>query len=108
MIPVERQQRILQLLAERGVVSIVELTEWLQVSHMTIRRDIQKLEEQGRVLSVSGGVSLSQRIKSEPSHATKRSLMQGAKLAIARLAAAQVSGAAGVRDYLALLGWADG
>ena len=57
MIPVERQQRILQLLAERGVVSIVELTEWLQVSHMTIRRDIQKLEEQGRVLSVSGGVS---------------------------------------------------
>ncbi len=47
MIPVERQQRILQLLAERGVVSIVELTDWLQVSHMTIRRDIQKLEEQG-------------------------------------------------------------
>jgi DeoR/GlpR family transcriptional regulator of sugar metabolism len=91
MIPVERQQRILQLLAERGVVSIVELTDWLQVSHMTIRRDIQKLEEQGRVLSVSGGVSLSQRIKSEPSHAAKRSLMQGAKLAIARLAAAQVS-----------------
>ena len=41
MIPVERQQRILQLLAERGVVSIVELTDWLQVSHMTIRRDIQ-------------------------------------------------------------------
>ena len=62
MIPVERQQRILQLLAERGVVSIVELTDWLQVSHMTNRRDIQKLEEQGRVLSVSGGVSLSQRI----------------------------------------------
>ncbi|MGY3859683.1 MULTISPECIES: DeoR/GlpR family DNA-binding transcription regulator [Aeromonas] len=91
MIPVERQQQILHLLAERGVVSIVELTDLLQVSHMTIRRDIQKLEQMGRVLSVSGGVSLSQRIKSEPSHATKRSLMQGAKLAIARLAAAQVA-----------------
>lgn len=76
MIPVERQQQILHLLAERGAVSITELTERLQVSHMTIRRDIQKLEEQGRVLSVSGGVSLSERIKSEPSHATKRSLMQ--------------------------------
>ncbi len=66
MIPVERQQQILHLLAERGAVSITELTERLQVSHMTIRRDIQKLEEQGRVLSVSGGVSLSERIKSEP------------------------------------------
>lgn len=54
MIPVERQQQILHLLAERGAVSITELTERLQVSHMTIRRDIQKLEEQGRVLSVSG------------------------------------------------------
>ena len=91
MIPVERQQQILQLLAERGVISIVELTESLQVSHMTIRRDIQKLEQQGRVLSVSGGVSLSQRIKSEPSHATKLSLMHEAKLAIARLAAGLVT-----------------
>lgn len=91
MIPVERQQQILHLLAERGVVSILELTELLQVSHMTIRRDIQKLEQMGRVLSVSGGVSLSLRIKSEPSHAAKRNLMQGAKLAIARLAAAQVA-----------------
>jgi DeoR/GlpR family transcriptional regulator of sugar metabolism len=66
MIPAERQQRILQLLAERGVVSIVELTDWLQVSHMTIRRDIQKLEEQGRVLSVSGGVSLSSGSRANP------------------------------------------
>ena len=98
MIPVERQQQILHLLAERGAVSITELTERLQVSHLTIRRDIQKLEEQGRVLSVSGGVSLSERIKSEPSHATKRSLMQEAKLAIAHSAAAQV--AAGSSVYL--------
>lgn len=91
MIPVERQQQILHLLAERGAISITELTERLEVSHMTIRRDIQKLEEKGRVLSVSGGVSLSQRIKSEPTHADKRGLMQEAKLAIARSAAAQVA-----------------
>ncbi|VTP61229.1 Glycerol-3-phosphate regulon repressor [Serratia rubidaea] len=47
MIPVERHQQILALVAERGVVSIAELTERLAVSHMTIRRDLQKLEEQG-------------------------------------------------------------
>lgn len=46
MIPIERHQKILALVAERGVVSIAELTERLGVSHMTIRRDVQKLEEQ--------------------------------------------------------------
>ncbi|MFV8776379.1 DeoR family transcriptional regulator, partial [Yersinia enterocolitica] len=33
MIPVERHQQILALVAERGVVSIAELTERLGVSH---------------------------------------------------------------------------
>lgn len=55
MIPVERHQQILALIADRGVVSINELTERLNVSHMTVRRDIQKLEEDGLLLSVSGG-----------------------------------------------------
>ena len=62
MIPVERHQQILALVADRGVVSIAELTERLGVSHMTIRRDVQKLEEQGAVLSVSGGVRSADRL----------------------------------------------
>ncbi|MDT8266732.1 DeoR family transcriptional regulator, partial [Roseomonas sp. DSM 102946] len=41
MIPAERQKLILARLAERGVLSISELTELLDVSHMTVRRDIQ-------------------------------------------------------------------
>ncbi len=41
---------------QRGAVSINELTEILGVSHMTIRRDVSKLEEQGLLVSVSGGV----------------------------------------------------
>ncbi|ETO50318.1 hypothetical protein L328_0123115 [Yersinia pestis 24H] len=71
MIPIERHQKILALVAERGVVSIAELTERLGVSHMTIRRDVQKLEEQGAVLSVSGGVRSTQRLAIEPSHQDK-------------------------------------
>lgn len=47
MIPIERHQRILALVEQRGAVSINELTEILGVSHMTIRRDVSKLEEQG-------------------------------------------------------------
>ncbi len=69
MIPVERHQQILALVAERGVVSIAELTERLGVSHMTIRRDVQKLEEpKVPCVSVSGGVRSADRLAAEPSH----------------------------------------
>lgn len=56
MIPVERRQIILEMVAEKGIVSIAELTDRMNVSHMTIRRDLQKLEQQGAVVLVSGGV----------------------------------------------------
>ena len=82
MIPVERQQRILQLLAERGVVSIVELTDWLQVSHMTIRRDIQKLEEQGGYSPFPAGSASPSGSRASPPTPPSAAWMQGAKLAI--------------------------
>ena len=50
MIPAERQKRILNIVSEQNIVSINTLTEMLGVSHMTIRRDIQKLEEKGEVM----------------------------------------------------------
>ncbi|KDA94703.1 DNA-binding transcriptional repressor YgbI [Pantoea agglomerans] len=90
MIPVERHQQILALVADRGVVSIAELTERLGVSHMTIRRDVQKLEEQGAVLSVSGGVRSADRLAAEPSHLTKSALYNEEKRAIGRTAARQI------------------
>ncbi len=90
MIPVERHQRILALVAERGAVSIAELTERLGVSHMTIRRDVQKLEEQGALLSVSGGVRSADRLATEPSHLTKTALFTDGKNAIGRLAAQHI------------------
>lgn len=90
MIPVERHQKILALVAERGAVSIAELTERLGVSHMTIRRDVQKLEQQGAVLSVSGGVQSPERLAIEPSHHDKESMFSSQKAAIGRLAAEQI------------------
>jgi len=90
VIPVERHQQILALVAERGVVSFSELTERLGVSHMTIRRDVQKLEEQGALLSVSGGVRSAERLASEPSHLTKTALYNAEKNAIGRYAAQQI------------------
>ncbi len=90
MIPTERHQQIVALVAERGVVSIAELTERLGVSHMTVRRDVQKLEEQGTVISVSGGVRTAERLATEPSHLAKTSMYSEEKMAIGQQAAQHI------------------
>ncbi len=61
MIPIERHQRILALVEQRGAVSINELTEILGVSHMTIRRDVSKLEEQGLLVRYASAARIRMR-----------------------------------------------
>lgn len=90
MIPVERHQQIVSLVQLRGVVSIAELSDRLAVSHMTIRRDLQKLEEQGMVQLVSGGVRSTERLSSEPSHQDKTSMYSLEKQAIGTAAARNI------------------
>lgn len=87
MIPAERQQALLNLIHQQGIVSINTLVEKLGVSHMTVRRDIQKLEEEGKVISVSGGVQLLERLASEPTHDDKSLLATNEKIAIGKEAA---------------------
>lgn len=86
MIPAVRQQQILHHLGKRKILDIRELTDLLDVSHMTVRRDIQKLEEKGRVVSVTGGVALATQITGEPSHADKRGMQVDEKAAMAKVA----------------------
>ncbi|CCG86561.1 DNA-binding transcriptional repressor YgbI [Erwinia piriflorinigrans] len=90
MIPVERHQQIVSLVQLRGVVSIAELSDRLAVSHMTIRRDLQKLEEQGMVQLVSGGVRSTERLSSEPSHQDKTGMCSLEKQAIGTAAARNI------------------
>lgn len=87
MIPIERQQKILQFINNNGVASIHFLAETLKVSHMTIRRDIQKLEEEGKVSLVSGGVQAIERLAVELPHNDKSALFQEEKSAIGACAA---------------------
>ncbi|WP_085342577.1 DeoR/GlpR family DNA-binding transcription regulator [Vibrio sp. ArtGut-C1] len=86
MIPAERHRTILSLLSAHEVISINELADRLQVSHMTIRRDIAKLEELEKVTSVSGGVQLTQILESEPSHDIKSVLKSNEKSLIGYIA----------------------
>ena len=55
LLPVERQQRILEILREELSVRGSRLGELLEVSEMTIRRDLDILERQGVVERTHGG-----------------------------------------------------
>jgi DeoR/GlpR family transcriptional regulator of sugar metabolism len=58
LIPEQRHQELLRQLRSSGLLSIRDLTALLNVSHMTVRRDIAALEKNGQVVSVQGGVRL--------------------------------------------------
>lgn len=90
MIPAERQKKILKLLSASQIVSISTLVDTLNVSHMTIRRDIKTLEDMGHVISISGGVQLIERIDMEMRHDDKSELNQEEKEAIGILASQYV------------------
>ena len=51
----ERQKRILNLLEERGSLSLHELIDYCEVSEATIRRDLTTLEEKNLLYRTHGG-----------------------------------------------------
>ncbi|MDC7245966.1 MAG: DeoR/GlpR family DNA-binding transcription regulator [Sphaerochaetaceae bacterium] len=91
MIPIQRHNKILELLAKNEIMSYAELAEILQVSQMTVRRDVNILEKNHRLTSVPGGISLSTSLLSEPSHLVKLSLSHKQKEEISKLAVEQIS-----------------
>ncbi|MFE9392466.1 DeoR/GlpR family DNA-binding transcription regulator [Streptomyces sp. NPDC006784] len=54
----DRREAILSRLQVNGFLSISDLSDSLQVSDMTVRRDLRLLEQDGLVRVVRGGVSL--------------------------------------------------
>lgn len=56
MIPAERHQRILEMVSTKHFVSLRELSDMLNVTMMTIRRDIEQLSAHGIIMSTRGGV----------------------------------------------------
>lgn len=58
MLVTERRERILAAARERGAASVAELAAALQVSEMTVRRDIDQLADEGVVERVRGGMRL--------------------------------------------------
>ena len=53
----DRHEKIVNLVAECGFLSVHELSEQLDVSEMTVRRDLSRLERQGRLKKTYGGAA---------------------------------------------------
>lgn len=86
MLVAERHAKIVELILQRGSVQVEELSRELQVSTMTIRRDLEKLDEEGVILRCHGGAVA----KQEVGYAEKRSSHQNEKSRIAAYCATLV------------------
>ena len=65
MLAAERQTEIIRLIEAKGSVQVDELARELRVSAMTIRRDLVKLEESGRIERCHGGAVAKQEVSYE-------------------------------------------
>lgn len=83
MKPRERRVQIEGLIWEEGSVSVELLAERFAVSTETIRRDLSRLAETGRILKVHGGAR-STRLLNEPSMPVRAALASNEKVGIGR------------------------
>lgn len=91
MLASQRQDRILAEVRAHGAVRVTDLVAALDVSDMTVRRDIGELARRGLVRRVHGGAVDARATAHEPEFATKRALATAQKAAIARAALAWVT-----------------
>lgn len=90
LIPAQRRKRIQEFLEIHQVVQSAFLSEMLQVSEATIRRDLELMEKQGVVERTHGGAMLNQRMPLEPAYAYSAQSRPAEKRAIGAVAAALV------------------
>jgi DeoR/GlpR family transcriptional regulator of sugar metabolism len=87
MLPEERRQKILESLEDAKVVSIQALSDKLNVSEMTIRRDLGLLEEEQLLKRTRGGALVADSFLKEPQFEIKLSKQSSVKETLAHYAA---------------------
>lgn len=95
--PTTRQNRIRELVARLGECSVDQLAQTLGVSAMTVRRDLQCLADDGRVIRTHGGATLGDRASFEFAFLERINRNREAK---AMIAAAAVEVARGCRSVM--------
>ncbi len=91
MIPAVRQEKILQILSENDIVTIDTLMEKLYISLSTLRRDLTKLNNEGKILLFHGGGVRLAKPNTELTMDTKLHLHDEAKKRISQKAATYIS-----------------
>jgi DeoR/GlpR family transcriptional regulator of sugar metabolism len=102
----QRQVRILTELRRAGAVRVADLTELLDVSDMTIRRDLEQLAAEGVARKVHGGAVLAGQAGFEPGFAVKSQLAQPAKQSIGERAAGLIRPGAAIAMSAGTTTWA--
>ena len=85
-----RQLALLKSVQDRGSVTVEQLAEQLGVTLQTVRRDVQRLAENGHVTRFHGGVRLPSSTTENLGHQQRVRLNADAKTRIARSVAAAV------------------
>lgn len=80
MLPAERHNKIIEIISETGSAGVEQLSKTLNVSPMTIRRDLNLLQEHNLIERSHGGAIM----KQEVNYGTKRDTKHTEKLAIAK------------------------
>ena len=58
MLKEERQKYLLAQLEKNGIVKVADIVQELKVADMTVRRDLQELEDKGLIIRIHGGAKL--------------------------------------------------
>ena len=85
----QRQERIIDLVRERGFVAIEALADHFAVTPQTVRRDINQLCDQGLMRRYHGGAGLPSSVENL-AYQTRQVMNREAKARIAAIAAAEV------------------
>jgi DeoR family transcriptional regulator, fructose operon transcriptional repressor len=86
-----RRTRILSSVEVKGTIKVVELARQLEVTEMTIRRDLIELEREGLVKRVHGGVISARGRSYEPTMLMRNTIHSEEKKRIGKRAAAMVN-----------------
>ena len=87
-VPADRRRLVLEALRERGQVLAAELAQQFGCSDDTIRRDLDRLAEEGRIQRVHGGALI--RHDDVPSFGARRDQQSASRSAVAAAAAGLV------------------
>ncbi|NTM34778.1 DeoR/GlpR transcriptional regulator [Enterococcus faecium] len=91
MLKKERLLTIVEMVNKKGILTVNEIINQLDVSDMTVRRDLDELEKSGKLLRVHGGAqSISYTLDQELSHTEKATLQIQEKKEIAATAASLI------------------